>query len=424
MEFIEVGEKIKRLRKQLGMTQEDLQAENVTRGLISMIETGKREVTYSVSIKLADKFNKKASELDFTLNVDADYLMRSPKEDAKLYCLAQLKDNEISQEKIYEVLGLAEKYELLEVKAKAKFKLGEICEEDKKYDEACNYYNEATEIYKIINKEKDLANIWFRMARTKEKSLQYDAAIVYLNLSSYYAVAYENKEIQKLCLYNLANDYKRTNRIELSINMVDKCIELCTEEDEEIFIYAQGIKATCYEARGEFTEAISIYKEIINKISNNKNKFIGYAYTNLGNLYTKLNKFKDGMKYFNKAEEFRANEDKINLSHTIMEKSDVFVKQKLYDEAIELVQKGIKYAENYEDTEYIIKGYTILEEIYLGINDSSKLEEVYLKLIEILVGKNDKVRLKIIYDKIALMYSRKKKIDNCTEYLILSNNLN
>lgn len=75
VEFITVGEKVKRLRKQLGMTQDDLQSENVTRGLISMIETGKREVTYSTAIKMVKKFNRRASELGFAMNVDADYLM-------------------------------------------------------------------------------------------------------------------------------------------------------------------------------------------------------------------------------------------------------------------------------------------------------------------------------------------------------------
>jgi len=37
MKFLTTGEKIKKLREQLNLTQEDLIAENVTRGLISMI---------------------------------------------------------------------------------------------------------------------------------------------------------------------------------------------------------------------------------------------------------------------------------------------------------------------------------------------------------------------------------------------------
>lgn len=60
MNFLTTGEKIKRLRIQLNLTQEELQTENVTRGLISMIETNKRDVTYATAVKLVDKFNEKA----------------------------------------------------------------------------------------------------------------------------------------------------------------------------------------------------------------------------------------------------------------------------------------------------------------------------------------------------------------------------
>ncbi len=48
MNFITPGEKIKRLRIQLNLTQEDLQTENLTRGLISMIETSRRDVTKGI----------------------------------------------------------------------------------------------------------------------------------------------------------------------------------------------------------------------------------------------------------------------------------------------------------------------------------------------------------------------------------------
>jgi HTH-type transcriptional regulator, quorum sensing regulator NprR len=46
MKFLTPNEKIKETRKYLKMIQENLQDENVSRGLISMIETDERGYTY------------------------------------------------------------------------------------------------------------------------------------------------------------------------------------------------------------------------------------------------------------------------------------------------------------------------------------------------------------------------------------------
>jgi len=86
MKFLTTGEKVKKLREQLNLTQEDLIAENVTRGLISMIETERRDISYKTAIRLAEKFNGKAEELNIILNIDEGYLMRSPSEDSEIYC--------------------------------------------------------------------------------------------------------------------------------------------------------------------------------------------------------------------------------------------------------------------------------------------------------------------------------------------------
>ncbi|WP_173717630.1 hypothetical protein [Clostridium beijerinckii] len=68
------------------MKQEDLVDEKITRGLISMIEIGKRELTNNVASKLIEKFKKRAQELNIILEIDIDFLLRTPNEDAELYC--------------------------------------------------------------------------------------------------------------------------------------------------------------------------------------------------------------------------------------------------------------------------------------------------------------------------------------------------
>lgn len=150
MEFLTNAEKLKTTRKYLKMKQEDLVDENLTRGLISMIETGKREISNNVAVKIYIKFKQKAKILDIELKIDSDFLLRSPSKDAELYCSKKLK--EINKDKdIKEIIEIADKFNLLKVKAMAYGKLGEYYFNKKDYNEAFINYNYAIDIFKDIN---------------------------------------------------------------------------------------------------------------------------------------------------------------------------------------------------------------------------------------------------------------------------------
>lgn len=71
MRFLTTAEKVKKLREQLNIKQEDLISEKVTRAFVSMIETGRRDISFFTATKLAEKFSKKAEELNINLNIDA-----------------------------------------------------------------------------------------------------------------------------------------------------------------------------------------------------------------------------------------------------------------------------------------------------------------------------------------------------------------
>jgi tetratricopeptide (TPR) repeat protein len=423
MDFLTMGEKVRKLREQLDLNQEDLQTEKVSRGLISMIETGKRDVSYATAIKLAEKFKQKADKLNIILNVDADYLMRSPNEDAEMYCLGQLKDAEIGQSKINEILQLSEEYDLVSIRAKTYFKMGQINEEKKNYEDACKNYEDAIKIYKTMGKDKELGQIYLRMGICKAQNLQYDTSIVYFNLSQYYSFVYKDNKIQQSSLYNLANAYKKINKIELALETVEKYLNIADETDP-FYNFGFNTKAICYELKGDYDRAIDTYNVLLTKISDNKNPILGYIYNNLGLNYCHKNDFKESLRYFEMAEKVISEVDKSLLGKTLIEKSIVFIRQNLYTDAIKTINDGLNYAVEYNSIEYLIKGYCILADTYDRLKNWVKLENVYMKLVELLKINNDKIKLKSIYDKMALMYLRQDKPNSCQEYLLLSNNLN
>lgn len=90
MKFINPGEKIKETRKYLKMKQQDLQDEEISRGLISMIEIGQRSLNKDVATKIVQKFCTRAEDLGIKLELDVEYFLRTQKEDAELYSIKKL----------------------------------------------------------------------------------------------------------------------------------------------------------------------------------------------------------------------------------------------------------------------------------------------------------------------------------------------
>ncbi len=314
---------------------------------------------------------------------------------------------------------------MIEVKASGYCALGEICYKEKEFEEACSNHKKAREIYIDNKKNERLGYVYWRMGRCKSGILQYDTAIEYYQLSQHYSLLHKDFETQKACLYSLANSYKKSNKIDLALETIDKFLSICDEkQDYQSYIFAQGIKATCYEVKKDYDKVIEIYKAIILRISDEKNIFLGYAYNNLGRAYAAKNDFKESIKCFEIAEKIIRKMDKSLLSHTIIEKAEVLFKQKLIDEAAKVLQLGLKYAKDYKDLEYLLKGNYLLADIYDKACDNKNLEEVYHEIIELLKRTEDYDKLRKIYVKLALIHLKQTSIDLCKNDLLLSNNLN
>lgn len=419
MEFLTPGERIRKLRTKLKLKQEDLQGKNVTRAIISMIETNKRELTHRAAVKIAKKLKKRAEELSIDLYIDKDYLMLSKRKEAEIYCLDQLRGYRKNVIKTREVLKIAAEYGLLEIQAKVYCNLAEICSDERDFYEAYVNYKRAKEIYISINNNEKLGYIYWKIGVCKANNLKYNIAIEYYELSQHYCLVNNDSKTKKLCLYSLANSYKKINEIDLALNTIDKYLSLCDEkEDYRLYIYAYGVKATCYETKKDYDAVIDTYKFMLTKILDSTDIPLGYIYNNLGLAYCYKNDFQESMKYFDLAESFRRKIDKANLSATLIEKANVFIKQNLYAKAIKTIELGLSYAKTYKDSEYLLKGNYILADIYDDLKDNKNLEKTYLKIIKLLKN-NDEDNLRQIYNKLAFMYLKNEQVDLCEKYLHL-----
>ncbi|MCB2299508.1 transcriptional regulator [Clostridium tagluense] len=418
MKFLTPSEKIKETRKFLKMKQEDLQDENVSRGLISMIETDQRSLAKNVAIKLAEKFKQKAKELDIKFEIDENFLLRSPAEDAELYCLKKLEGSIINEE----IIEIACKFNLLEIKASFYSKKGDFYLARKDYDNAFINYNNSMSIYNDNKQHEIIPHLYFQMGICKARDYKYNDALSYFDICERYSVMYKDTKTQKLVLYDIALCYKKIDKFELALKTIQKYL-LFSNKKDNFYFYANFLKSNCYKAIGKYDIAIEIYNSLLAELPKPEDPLLGYIYNNLGVLYLDKADFKTSLECFERAEKIRNAVDKNNLCHTLIDKSKVFSSQHFYVEAIKIINLGLISAESYKDYEYLLKGNYSLLRIYESIDDISNLKKVYLVIADLLKDNNNFSELTLLYTKLSLIYLNENDIEKAKECLILSQKL-
>lgn len=369
MEFLSGREKILELRRKLNLKQSDFESENFTRGYLGLLENGKRKITKEASKLMTEKFKEKAYELGIELDIDDKYFFRSIKEEAEVYCIKRLTEK-LTLEDFYGLLKLVEEYELKNMEWKVYSKFGDYYYKEKEYLQAFKNYFYALDLLKSSKMSSEKCYIYNCLGMCKYMLLNYSEAMIYFDMARSGEFILDEAILIRNSTYNLALCNKKLLNYEEAIKLIDIIIDQCDKENSiEQYIHVNTLKANCYKDMGQLDKGISIYKDIIDLIYNDDVEILGYLYNNLASMLVKKNKFSEALNYYNKSQYIRNKVDKKNLSHTLIEKSSVYVENELYEEAIMIIELGIEEAEKQRDYEYILKGYETLEVVYreLGI---------------------------------------------------------
>jgi len=340
-----------------------------------------------------------------------------------LYCIKKIEENNID-DVLEEVFEIADKFNLVMIKGMSYIKLGDSAFNKLNYNKAFIEYNQAIPIYKDQDKDEIIPYLYWKIGLCKERNFQYEDAIIFFKLCEHYSVLQKDIKTHQLALYDKALCYKKTDELDLALEAIDKYLAFSDkEEDTNFYIYANVLKANCYSDMGKTDTAIETYHHLLSQISQDNNPSLGLIYTNLGLVYLNKDDFKRSLESFEKSEDIRTKNDKINLSHTLIEKSEYFSKQGLYEEAIKTIQLGLASAAIYKDYEYLLKGNYNLAAIYERMSDISNLKSTYLAIITLLKEKNKFNKLASIYVKLSLIYLDENNINAAKECLVSSQKL-
>ncbi len=422
MDFLSPGKRLKALRQQLNIKQVELEEIGVSRNYISMVESDKRNLTGVTLANYLKFMQNRADELETNINLDVNYLLLPEKEEARNYCNMKL-DSVLSHKNLDEVIKIGEKYKLEDILLKSYLLKGNLLYDENSYNTAFIYYYKILEIY---NDNKDNSNksfAYIKLSKCKIMTLSYEEAFTYLFKAYSYCKEFNDDTNLRNCLYNIALAYKKLGEYDDALIYIDELLNICDcATNINLYISSIILKCNCYLNKKDYHLALNIYFDILNNFSENIGDYLGMIYNNIGCIYYELNEINKSIDYFNRSISFRKVHDIKNLNCSIIDMSLVYVKENSYDKAIELLYEGIGLSEKYSDAEFLIRGYSTLEDIYIKLNSKNKLEEIYLVLVEILKD-IDLVKVLGIYIKLSLLYMDMGKYDKSKEILHEANNV-
>lgn len=419
MKFLTPGEKIKKMRKQFNMVQQEFEEDFMTRSYFGMIEAGKRNINERIAVSIAEKFTKKAKTLGVDLHISPEYLMMSPQEEARQYCEDKLA-KELAEQEIYDIIEIAKEYEVPEVEMKAYKKVGEMYHSNYKYLDAFIAFSNALDIAKNIDEKYIQAYLFNKLGACKYANMEFIEALVYFEKANSYAVIYKDEKTEINSLLNMAMGYRRLSMYDKAINYANMCLSKINYQlNNDIYTYANMIKFNSYMDKGDYEKALELSDQMINFIEDKKGKDAGFILNNMANVYLEMGEMNKSMDYFNMSQEIRREQDPAKLSHTIIDKSRAYIKQGLNVEATMLLQLGIDMTIKYNDQDYLLRAYYHLIEVYSSLEDYDNVEKTYLKVIDILREK-DNTELLRVYLEISRFYVKLGNLEQAEKYIELS----
>lgn len=215
------GERIKYIRKELNINQEELGGERFSKNYISMFENNKRQINPVNAAFLAKRINDIAKEKNLDMDITSSYFLKTDIDLAKENCdkmLNEVKSNiGLSDENIYillkDVVILALEYNLLKQYGNAIFLMGLNSFRKKLYYCSLNQFMEALDTYYKLGNIQAIIDTYKYMGIVAYKNRNIHSALSYFNMAENllkkehdYLLIDEIEYYREKCYKKLRND--------------------------------------------------------------------------------------------------------------------------------------------------------------------------------------------------------------------------
>jgi tetratricopeptide (TPR) repeat protein len=340
-------------------------------------------------------------------------------EEAEKYCSDKLQQ-EISEEEIKKIISIINLYKLEDLDIIAYKKLGKYYFDNHNYEIAFKCFDDLLILIQTTENKDMLGCIYNFAGACKYMQMKYIEALTYFDKANFYAYMYHDGVYDIKSLLNSAMCYRRLKWYDKAIEYADLCILKANSIAQKgMLISANIIKINCHEEKKEYDLAIKLSEELIKNVHDKENLIIGNIYNNLGGLYLLTGNLEKSLINFDKSIEFRANRDPERLSHTVIEKAQLYITKKMYKEALELLNLGCDMALKYNYYDNALRGYKEIIRIYETMKSFADIENVYIKVINIVEERNPQ-ELKKVYLEMSKFYIMQGKLDKANELMKLA----
>lgn len=312
-EVLDSGTKIKKIRKILRATQEQIAGKEITRVLLSQIENGKVKLTEPTANVIAKNIEIICKEKNINLRkvITTEYLLEDKEEQINKIVNKCLKD--------LKLISITKRYDEFKIKLnEIEKKLEKISDSKKEkiYEVAANFFYESYEYeesefyilkcYNIAAKNEDdekMIECLSMRINVYSKMGQYEKV---LNLERLAEVILKNNDIGKLSV--IKNIYFNTAIALKNLGEYTKCIEMLKKIMISFklpinkLLDVKIIMANCHSELKEYNKAKCIYLNILDtSIETDYILMIALIYANMAELFLKTGEIDNAEMYIEKA---------------------------------------------------------------------------------------------------------------------------
>ncbi|WP_026476117.1 helix-turn-helix domain-containing protein [Alkaliphilus transvaalensis] len=406
------GEKIKKLRLDLGLKQEDLTNHEVSKSLISMIEKGKRSLTLYTANIIANSLNKyyksmgKEITAEFLMETDLDKVRREIK--TELDYLNSIIETEKIEEKLIipnfeSLLALTEEWDIKEDGMAVIALRGKCYYSLYKYNQALKDLSTVLEYYIEVKNYGEVARIYNFMGSCYYMQMAIDRGLDYFAKSYEIAVQHDihNKSRVKIeAVFNMVLCYRKLEKFDMVIQNINLFKSL--DHDYEVYDYFNDqvtlLEANTYRDVGNFEKAEKLYEKLIQRGSEINVNTLFLAYINISIFYRENQKVNSALDYINKGIEI-AEKIEDNYYKPVLFKHEAicYVIFKNYTKVIELLEMGLIEAQKIERKDTIIDIYFAFVELYIRLEDYNKALYYLQQVEKVITDNNIKTKVNELY---------------------------
>lgn len=408
-EILTPGEKVKKIRKVIGASQQDIAGNQITRNLISQIENGKTNLILSTAeiicnnmkIFMKNNVNNSIKNLEITPELLLEDEETQANNIAKKY-LKELRKLRISTQNekfeimVQEIERFLEKWN---ISYKIKAEIYEVIS-----DVYFNYNDYNKSILRLQNslditmRENDYENSLRIMLDLSKKvyinggdALQ-QLMTMHSALNLYTHNNLNNKDLLKKIYFNFALYYSEINMHDNSIEFLDKLFKEFDLSIKEV-LDIKLLKANCYEETAQYKLAEELYLNILDlSLEKSSYTITSKVYNSLGSLYRLTGEYQNSLKYIDHSMKIKDNIEERNYAKTLYYALENYIEMDYEELVIKNYISALNSLDNVRNNNLY---YNLVNQLYNYFFIRKEYEVIFdlLRKVEI------SIKRKIIIDK-------------------------